>query len=73
MINFLFSPFFWCLFLVFGVFSIHFFPFVFFLVFMVSSSEVRVVCPLVSFLFASLRDSLDTSRAFFPFVGIFFF
>ena len=66
-------PFFVCLFLVFRVFSIHLFPSVFFLVFMVSSSEVRVVCPLVSFLFARLGASLDTSRAFLPFVGDFVF
>ena len=69
----IFSPFFLCLFLVFGVFSIHLFPFVFFLVFMVSSSQVKVVCPSVSFLFSRLGASLDTSRAFLPFVGNFVF
>ena len=68
----IFSPFL-CLFLVFGVFTIHLFPFVFFLVFMVNSSEVRVVCPSVSFLFARLGASLDTSRAFLLLVGNFVF
>ena len=45
----------------------------FFLVFMVSSSVVRVVCPSVSFLFVHLRASLDTSCAFLPSVGNFVF
>ena len=36
---------------------------------MVSSSEVRVVCPSVSFLFARLGASLGISRAFFLLVG----
>ena len=45
----------------------------FFLVFMVSSSEVRVVVPSVSFLFACLGASLDTSHAFLPSVGNFVF
>ena len=58
-----------CLLLVFGVFHIHLFRSVFFLVFMVSSSEVRVVCPSVSFLFARLGASLGISRAFLPLVG----
>ena len=40
---------------------------------MVSSSEIRVVCPSVSFLFACLGASLDTSRAFLPLVGDFVF
>ena len=61
------------MFLVFEVFSIHLFPSIFFLVFMVSSSEVRVVCPSVSFLFAHLGASLDTSHAFLPLVGNFVF
>ena len=39
---------------------------------MVDSSEVRVVCPLVSFLFARLGASLDTFSAFLPLIGNFF-
>ena len=40
---------------------------------MVSNSKVRVVCPSVSFLFAHLEASLDTSRAFLPLVENFVF
>ena len=40
---------------------------------MVSSFEVRLVCPSFSFLFAHLGASLDTSRDFFPLVGNFVF
>ena len=39
-----------------------------FLVLVVNSSKVRVVCPSVSFFFARLRASLGASRAFFPLV-----
>ena len=40
---------------------------------MVSSSEVRVVCPSISFLFTHLGASLDTSHTFLPSVGNFIF
>ncbi|KAL0001839.1 hypothetical protein SO802_015620 [Lithocarpus litseifolius] len=40
---------------------------------MVSSSEVRVVCPSISFFFARLGASLVTSHTFFPLVGNFVF
>ena len=40
---------------------------------MVDSSEVRVVCPSVSFLFARLGASLDTFSAFLPLIGNFVF
>ena len=40
---------------------------------MVDSSEVRVVCPSVSFLFACLGASLDTFSAFLPLIGNFVF
>ena len=40
---------------------------------MVDSSEVRVVCPSVSFLFARLGASLDTSNAFLPLIENFVF
>jgi len=39
-----------------------------FLVLVVNSSKVRVVCPYVSFFFARLRASLGASHAFFPLV-----
>ena len=40
---------------------------------MVDSSKVRVVCPLVSFLFARLGASLDTSSPFLPLIENFIF
>ena len=40
---------------------------------MVDSSEVRVMCPSVSFLFARLGASLDTSSASLPLIGNFVF
>ena len=40
---------------------------------MVDSSKVRVMCPSVSFLFACLGASLDTSSAFLPLIENFFF
>ena len=40
---------------------------------MVSSSEVRVACPLVSFFFARLGAALGVSDDFFPLVGDFIF
>ena len=40
---------------------------------MVDSSKVRVVCPLISFLFARLGASLDTSNAFLPLIENFVF
>ncbi|KAL0011655.1 hypothetical protein SO802_006763 [Lithocarpus litseifolius] len=40
---------------------------------MVSSFEVRVVCPSISFFFASLGASLGTSRTFLPSFGNFVF
>ena len=40
---------------------------------MVDSSEVRVVYPSVSFLFARLRASLDTYSAFLPLIENFIF
>ena len=50
------------------------FPFPLFSVFsMVSSSEVRIVCPSISFLFARLGASLGVSRNFVPLVGGFVF
>ena len=48
----------------------------FFLVFwvsMVSSSEVRIVCPSISFLFARLRASLGVSHSFSPLIEGFVF
>ena len=40
---------------------------------MVSSSEVKIACPLISFLFACLRASLGVSRTSFPLVENFIF
>ena len=40
---------------------------------MVNSSKVRVMCPLVSFLFAHLGASLDTSSDFLPLIENFIF
>ena len=40
---------------------------------MVSSSEVRVACPSVSFFFARLRAALGVSGDFFSLVGDFIF
>ena len=40
---------------------------------MVSSSEVRVACPLVSFFFAHLGAALGVSGDFFSLVGDFIF
>ena len=40
---------------------------------MVSSSEVRVACPSVSFFFARLGAALGVSGDFFPLVGDFIF
>ena len=40
---------------------------------MVSSSEVRIACPSISFLFACLGASLGVSRNFVPLVGGFVF
>ena len=40
---------------------------------MVSSSEVRVACPSVSFFFACLEAALGVSGDFFPLVGDFIF
>ena len=40
---------------------------------MVDSSEVRVVCPLISFLFARLGAFLDTSSDFLPLIENFIF
>ena len=40
---------------------------------MVNSSKVRVMCPSVSFLFAHLGASLDTSGAFIPLIKNFIF
>ena len=40
---------------------------------MVSSSEVRVACPLVSFFFARLRAALGVFGDFLPLVGDFIF
>ena len=40
---------------------------------MVSSSEVRVACPSVSFFFARLGAALGVSSDFFPLVGGYIF
>ena len=40
---------------------------------MVSTSEVRIVCPSISFLFARLGASLGVSRTFSPLVEGFVF
>ena len=40
---------------------------------MVSSSEVKIACPLISFLFACLGASLGVSRTSFPLVENFIF
>ena len=61
-----------CLLLIFGVLAFIFF-FSCFWVFMVDSSKVRVVCPLISFLFARLGAFLDTSSVFFPLIENFIF
>ena len=61
-----FSPFlFWCLSSISWGFSFYFFPLYFFWSSMVSSSEVRIACPSISFLFARLRGSLGV----FPQIG----
>ena len=44
-----------------------------FWVFMVGSTEVRVACPSISFLFACLRASLGVSRAFLSLIEDFVF
>ena len=49
------------------------FPLHFFCISMVSNSEVRIVCPLISFHFARLGASLGVSRTFFPLVENFVF
>ena len=58
--------------MIFGVLAFIFF-FSCFWVFMVDSSKVRVVCPLISFLFARLGAFLDTSSVFFPLIENFIF
>ena len=49
------------------------FPFIFLWFVMVSGSEVRVICPSVSFFFARLRVALGVSGNFLPLVGDFVF
>ena len=49
------------------------FPLIFLWFFMVSGSEVRVICPSVSFFFARLGVALGVSSDFLPLVGDFVF